>query len=92
MAAELSGRCADVGPGGGQSAGERAVPAASVRIDCRPLAGQPPLVVRELCKLAWGRAGWPLQAMGFAQWSQLAQLATDVTNSPLNLPGNVRRA
>jgi tRNA(Ile)-lysidine synthase len=62
-----------------------------VRIDCRPLLGQPPLVVREVCKMAWDGAGWPQQSMGFDQWQQLADLVRiDGALPAVNLPGNVR--
>ncbi len=63
----------------------------AVRIDCRPLCGQPPLVIREVCKIAWTDAGLPLQAMGFEQWQQLADLVRgDGGLAAVNLPGNVR--
>ncbi len=48
-------------------------------------------MIREVFKLAWGRAGWPLQAAGFDVWQQLAELGTGAqTAQPLILPGNVR--
>jgi tRNA(Ile)-lysidine synthase len=65
-------------------------PAETMRIDCRPLADVPPLVVRELLKTAWTRAGWPLQSMGFGEWQQLAELAQGTPASPLNLPGGIQ--
>lgn len=46
-----------------------------VRFNLAPLAGQPRYLVRELLLSTWDRQGWPLQAMGFAQWDQLADLA-----------------
>jgi tRNA(Ile)-lysidine synthase len=62
-----------------------------VRIDCQPLCGQSPLVIREVFKIAWNDAGWPQQAMGFDQWQQLAELVRTGANSPtVNLPGNIR--
>jgi tRNA(Ile)-lysidine synthase len=63
---------------------------ASLRIDCRPLVDAPPLVVREVCRIAWQQADWPLQAMGSGAWQQLAELALGARQSPLNLPGNIR--
>ena len=48
------------------------VSASHVEIDCRQLAIEPRLLVREACKLAWNAVGWPLQNMGFDQWQQLA--------------------
>lgn len=91
MAGRLLARCVEVcGEADQQHGTENAARAGSVRIDGRALAGEPPLVVRELCKMAWRQAGWSLQSMGFAQWCELAQLALGDAGSPLNLPGNVR--
>ena len=65
--------------------------AGRVQIDCDQLRGRSPLVVRELLRIAWGRANWPQQAMGFDEWQQLADLAlSDGELPPINLPGNVR--
>lgn len=51
----------------------------------------PPIVLRELCKRAWTEAGWPLGAMGFAEWQQLANLLVSADGGPpINLPGGVR--
>lgn len=61
-----------------------------VRIDCTKLSGQPRIIVREVCKLAWSEAGWPEQAMGFDQWQQLAALVGGADQKVVNLPGNVR--
>jgi tRNA(Ile)-lysidine synthase len=62
-----------------------------IRIDCRRLATQPTLIVREVFKAAWREAAWPCQAMGYDQWQQLATLVKGEMNAPsLNLPGNVR--
>jgi tRNA(Ile)-lysidine synthase len=60
-------------------------------IDCGALRGESPHVVREVCRLAWQRTGWPLQAMGFDEWHLLAELIRSA-DSPgaVNLPGNVR--
>jgi tRNA(Ile)-lysidine synthase len=64
---------------------------AEVRIDCQRLANQPELIVREICKIAWTEAGWPLQAMGFDEWQQLAAQVRDDSDSPaVCLPGGVR--
>jgi tRNA(Ile)-lysidine synthase len=61
-----------------------------IRIDSRPLADQPPLLVREVFKVAWIQAKWPLQAMGFHEWTMLASLALAAEPLPrLNLPGDV---
>jgi len=48
----------------------------SVRIALAPLIGEPRHLVRELLMAVWRRQGWPLQAMGYAQWETLAQMAT----------------
>ncbi len=90
IVARLCDQCVELGRGENRDAIVTDTPVAWVRIDCRPLAGQAPLLVRELCKVAWQRAGWPLQAMGFSQWCQLAQLVADGECPVLNLPGGVR--
>jgi tRNA(Ile)-lysidine synthase len=62
----------------------------SLRIDCRKLAGQPILTVREVCRSAWREMGWPQQAMGFAEWQLLASLAKELEPRPqVNMPGDV---
>ena len=61
-----------------------------VQIDCRCLSGMPPLMVREVCRTAWREANWPLQAMGFDQWQQLASLAVGCGgHSKICLPGGI---
>lgn len=63
----------------------------TLRIDRALLAGQPPLIVGEVCKMAWQQAGWPLQAMGFEQWRLLATMVADrSTVKALTLPEQVR--
>ncbi len=72
---------------------ERAIviSAGQLRIDCQQLAVQPPLLVREACRLAWSAVGWPLQNMGFDQWQQLHSLiASTATFGSLNLPHGIR--
>jgi len=49
----------------------------------------PPLLVSEVCKIAWQQAGWPLKAMGFEQWQQLAELVQGKRGAPSILPGNI---
>ena len=61
-----------------------------VRIDCRQLANSPLPLVREVCRIAWQQAQWPLQAMGYDEWQQLAELIMDECNVPINLPGGIR--
>ena len=64
--------------------------AAIVKIDCRALADESPLLVREVCKVAWSSANWPLQAMGFDEWQQLAErVLSKESLLPINLPGNI---
>ena len=47
-----------------------------VRIDASALAGQPRYIIRELLIAAWRKQSWPMQAMGFRQWDQLAAMIT----------------
>jgi tRNA(Ile)-lysidine synthase len=62
----------------------------SIRIQCGPLASQPALLIREVCKIAWTGANWPRQAMTFHHWQQLANLVLGKADSPaINLPGNI---
>ena len=61
-----------------------------IQISCEALATQTPVVVRELCKAAWAKGGWPLQAMGLGEWQQLADLVLgDPVASGVNLPGGI---
>jgi len=46
-----------------------------VTVDCRELAATSRYLVRELLIVVWQQQGWPLQAMGYARWEQLAELA-----------------
>ncbi len=89
-AAKLADECVtqEFAPAQGAEDGRRTF---GVRIDVRQLAEQPALIVREVCKAAWHEAGWPMQAMGFDQWQQLAEIVRgDLSLAPLNLPGDVR--
>jgi tRNA(Ile)-lysidine synthase len=68
----------------------------TVEIDAAALTGRPRYLLRELLVLVWRRQSWPMQAMGFVEWDQLAKMLseTDCT-SPLNVikqifPGNVQ--
>jgi tRNA(Ile)-lysidine synthase len=94
IAAELSVGCVEVdepAKAGGESGKGPLIGASGVRIDCRGLCEQPPLLVREVCRAAWRRANWPLQAMGFEQWQQLATLSASRGEPPaISLPGGVR--
>jgi tRNA(Ile)-lysidine synthase len=65
--------------------------AVAVRIDCEHLGSQSEPIVREVCKMAWMQAGWPLQAMGFDEWQQLAVLVRGNGQShAICLPSGVR--
>jgi tRNA(Ile)-lysidine synthase len=69
-----------------------------VRIDASELSDQPPYMLRELLAMVWQRQSWPLQAMGFQQWNQLAGmiLTSNATRHPLTavnkkiFPGNIQ--
>jgi tRNA(Ile)-lysidine synthase len=61
-----------------------------IRIDGRRIANAPLPLVREVCRTAWQRAQWPLQAMGFDQWQKLAEFVTGGRDVPLTLPGRIR--
>lgn len=61
----------------------------AVQIDAVALADQPRYVVRELLMAVWRRQGWPMQAMGFAQWEQLSDMAVRSNCERKMLPGNV---
>jgi tRNA(Ile)-lysidine synthase len=77
---ELADRCVRI-----QSSG-------AVSIDAAALIEQPAYVVRELLMAVWRGQGWPMQAMGLAEWERLAAMlaATDGQQPPKQtLPGNV---
>ena len=56
--------------------------ATCVTLDCRELADQDRHLVRELLIAVWRRQAWPLQAMGFAQWNLLADMALASPRDP----------
>ena len=45
-------------------------------IQRRAVADSPPYLVRELLLAVWRQRRWPMQAMGFDQWRQLAEMLT----------------
>jgi tRNA(Ile)-lysidine synthase len=45
-----------------------------VEMDASVLAGQPRYLLCELLLLVWRRQAWPMQAMSFAHWEQLADM------------------
>jgi tRNA(Ile)-lysidine synthase len=59
----------------------------SIRISA--LAEQPSIVVREVCREAWRRAGWPQQNMTFEAWKLLADMFTNRTHAAQSLPGGI---
>jgi tRNA(Ile)-lysidine synthase len=48
----------------------------AVQIDAAVLADQPRHVIRGLLMATWRKQDWPMQAMGFAQWDLLAEMAS----------------
>jgi tRNA(Ile)-lysidine synthase len=64
----------------------------TVVVDCGPLAGANRHVVREMFVSIWTKQHWPRQAMGFAEWDVLAEMAMaarDERARHRTLPGDV---
>jgi tRNA(Ile)-lysidine synthase len=64
-----------------------------VVIDFRPLAASDPHLAREALIAAWRRQGWPLQSMGWVQWTQLSEMALAADAgavAPQVFPGAIR--
>jgi tRNA(Ile)-lysidine synthase len=61
-----------------------------VRLKCGGLQNAPPIVIREVCRAVWHEAGWPMQAMGFAEWQAIAELVQGLRETTVNLPGGVQ--
>ena len=59
-------------------------------IECIPLRDETMAVVREVCKRAWQKSGWPLRDMGYDQWQQVAQLVHSADGPAVMLPGGMR--
>jgi tRNA(Ile)-lysidine synthase len=57
--------------------------------DGRRLAALPRHLVREVFRLAWTREGWPMRAMGYQEWDQLAAVAAGEVVA-VDLPGRIR--
>ncbi len=53
------------------------------------LASQPPYLVRELLIAVWKRQGWPLQAMGYVEWEQLADIVRGAGETKRVFPGGI---
>jgi tRNA(Ile)-lysidine synthase len=56
-----------------------------IRLRCDHLLRRQRVLIRETVALAWRRAGWPRQAMGFAHWDALANLV--LAGGRRTLPG-----
>jgi len=56
-----------------------------VLLDIAALSSQPRYVVRELLMAVWRKQSWAMQAMGFAEWDLLGEMAAGQKNT-----GNVR--
>jgi tRNA(Ile)-lysidine synthase len=61
-----------------------------LQIDCGLLSSQPPIVVREVCKIAWKRAAWPLQSMGFDEWRKLSEMMQGTNSTSVTFPANIQ--
>lgn len=60
----------------------------TARMNTRTFTDQPVHLVREVFRVLWQRQQWPRQAMGFAEWQRLADVA--LVGGDTNLPGNIR--
>jgi tRNA(Ile)-lysidine synthase len=69
MAGDVAGRCL------------HHVQRDEVRLELKSLIAQPPHLVREVLIHVWRRQGWPMAAMGFAEWESLATLISSVKQS-----------
>ncbi len=81
LAGELAERAIEARPGG------------PLVCHCDQLAAAERTVVREMFVAAWRAAGWPEQAMGFAEWDALAELALQSAAagaSVRDFPGAIR--
>ena len=61
-----------------------------VRLRCEPFKDQPRLLVREAFVVLWTRRTWPRQAMAFAHWEALAEVAQNCDAKSVNLPLKMR--
>jgi len=52
-----------------------------VQLDLAALSSQPRYVVRELLMAVWRKQSWPMQAMGFAEWDLLGEMAAGQQNT-----------
>jgi len=58
----------------------------SLRLDAAQAADQPPYLVREMLAGLWHSKGWPMQAMGWAEWEALAGMLLECAQDKLPLP------
>ncbi|HVX60523.1 MAG TPA: tRNA lysidine(34) synthetase TilS [Pirellulales bacterium] len=92
---QLAGEAQDLIAGMAQGLGDRCVRpdgADRLTIDCQPLIGQPPQLVRECLLLAWRAQRWSEQAMGFDEWERLSELAMQTPPAAalsITLPGAI---
>ena len=63
--------------------------ATGFELDCSALRTALRHLVREVLIAAWTEAGLPLQAMGFAEWDALAEMAIAESPSKQMLPGGI---
>ena len=63
--------------------------ATGFELDCSALHMEPRHLVREVLIAAWTEAGLPLQAMGFAEWDALAEMAIAESPCKRMLPGGI---
>lgn len=62
----------------------------SIRIDCKHLTNQPPLLIRETLLAVWQRGGWPLKRMGHREWHKLSELVTNDDGGAVSLPARIQ--
>jgi tRNA(Ile)-lysidine synthase len=66
-----------------------------VQLNVQSLVSVDRHLIREMFIALWKQMNWPLQAMGFAEWNLLADMAIDakpngnITSTKRILPGNV---
>lgn len=63
---------------------------AHLELDLRPLNNTPSYLLREMFIAIWQQQRWPLQAMSFEKWHELATLAQQEQNETRTLPGGIR--
>lgn len=69
----------------------------TIRVAAARLAAEPPYLIREVLLSVWRRQSWPMQSMGFEEWSALAAMVTAAATAPprstqtnrRTFPGNV---